>query len=255
MFIYRKKFILCKPEGDESTGGPAGTNPLDGTQPDGSGAANTEGKQAAATTQKVKIGGEEFEMDPKIAQALNGLMSNMQNEIAALKAAQAPAPAAKPAAKDDAYDFSTGLFTEPDVALAKLEEKIKAEIRAEYQQEKSQADFWTTFYADNKELKGMEMLVDAVLNKNYHRLKDMPALESMKELAKLTKETALKLGIKREKADEGDDNGGDRTAIEGGSNPATKNSSQNKVNTVTSLSDIVKARQAAKRNPKRQAST
>lgn len=251
MFIYRKKAVFCKPEGEkESTGGPGGA-PAPAPAPAG---APAPAPAPAATTQKLKIGDEEFDMDPNLAKALTGLMANMQAEMSALKAVQAPAPAPAPAPKNDEYDFATGLFTEPEVALAKLEEKIKGELRAEYAQEKNQAEFWNLFYTENKELKGMEVLVDAVLQKNFAKLKDKPAIEAAKELARLTKEQALKLGIKREKGDDNDDNGGDRTMIEGSSHPGTKNSTQNKSNTVTSLSDIVKERQAAKRNPKRQAS-
>lgn len=221
---------------------------LSGTPFDGDPAAAEAGKAAAPvpapSKTKVSIGGQEFEVDSDLAGAISAFQEEVRVQISSAAPAPTPAPSTKKQQADEPYDYATGIFVEPEVALARLREEIKAEMRAEYQADKGQKEFWSDFYKSNPDLKDMDFLTEAVLNKNYARLKDMEVEKAGKELAKLTREAASKIGVGRKKDDVEEPS---RAVVEGASHPAPKHNVQNTEPGVTSLSDVIKQRQAAKR--------
>lgn len=206
------------------------------------------------TPTKVKIGGQEFEVDADLAAAIAAQQDEFEEQMQSARTpTPTPAPKGGKKAEDEEYDFAIGIFTEPDVAIQKLREQILTQVRGEYAQAEGQKTFWKGFYKANPDLKDAEVLVEAVMNKNWASLKDIPAEKAAEKLAKLSREAAAKLTKKSagkggEGGEEDDKGANGRQTLEGGSTPATKNSGQQQQPKVTSLSDIVRARQAAKRN-------
>lgn len=252
-FRYMKHYVKRDTADDTNSEGgtPAGFEPGDPAEVE---AAALAAAQAAAKGKPnpdpnapkkttVKFGDQEFEVDANLAAALTAFQTNLEAEF---RTQQQPTPPKTPAKKDEPYDYEVGLFTEPAVAVAKLREEILAQVRGEYAAVKDTEAFWTTFYAENKDLKELDFLVESVMNKNWAKIKDLPAERGMKELAKLSREAATKLGRPAVKDDSKNTN--NRQMTEGASTPGVKIPVQPQNTQVTSLSEIVRQRQAAKRN-------
>lgn len=200
---------------------------------------------------KVKIGEQEIETDAASAQiitTLSGELQNLAGMVQQLQQAsrQTPTTQQKSTQKAEEYDFSTGIFTEPAVAIAKLTEQIREQVKAEvvgmYQSAESSKDFWSTFYSDNKDLKEEKIIVDAVLSRDYSKLSNLPTAEAAKKLAESAKKELLRL--KGGKSDSDAQN----TGFEGGSAkgaPARVNAQPQ--NQVSSLSEVIRKRQEARR--------
>lgn len=79
------------------------------------------------------------------------------------------------------------MFTQPMKVLNHFKNKAKEEARSEYYAQekavKSKQDFWTSFYAENKDLKGAEELVQAHMNSKWDEYKKLPADVAKKKIA------------------------------------------------------------------------
>lgn len=195
---------------------------------------------------KVRVGNEEIETDPASAAFMNAMMGQIQilsNQVQQNMGTQkAPVADAK---KPASYDYSTGLFTEPEVALKNLREEIKSEVKAEmttaYNSAETQKEFWASFYTENEDLKKEKMIVQAVLTRDYAKLSVMEVGAAAKTLSESVKKELMRLS--GGKSDSGAGRG-----VEGGSTrSSTTNSGQSGDNKILSLSEIIRKRQEARR--------
>lgn len=217
---------------------------------DGGDGGEGDGKKADPTPKteakvKVRVGNDEIETDAASAAAINALMQNnsqLYNYIQQIGAGK-PAPEGD---KKKGYDYATGLFTEPEEALKRLREEIKAEVKGEittaYNAAESQKDFWNSFYSKNEDLKDEKMLVNAVMARDWASLKDMAPEAAAKKLVEATKKEIMRLKGGKSDSDP------DARPIEGGGNKKSAPSGNSQDDSkVLSLSDIIKKRQEARR--------
>lgn len=61
------------------------------------------------------------------------------------------------------------LFENPDEALEQVKQQAKSEIREEQRAIAERTEFWHNFYSEHTDLKGMDTLVDAVLEREKAR--------------------------------------------------------------------------------------
>lgn len=213
------------------------------SQKEPTGTTEPRDKPAADAKVRVQIGNEFIETDAASAAALNQLMG-MNQQLA--DQIRKTIPADKPAAKKaDGYDYSVGLFTEPEVAIAKLRAEIKAEVMGEvttaYNGAETQKQFWKSFYTENADLKEDKFVVDAVLARDWSKLQNLPTAEAGKKLAESVKKELMRLKGGKSDSDPS-------RSLEGSSNRNTA-PSDNKGgdDKVLSLSEIVRKRQEARR--------
>lgn len=252
---FQKKFLLrapaaAKTDGGESGGGEA---PLldDKGAFSGDDGAGKKAKPAAKVETpvekvKVRVGNDEIETDAASAAAINALMqsnSQLYGYLQQMQGTQKP----KAEEKKAGYDYATGLFTEPEVALQKLRDEIKAEVKGEittaYTAAETQKGFWNSFYKDNKDLEDEKMLVNAVMARDWNSLKDMSPEAAAKKIAENTKKEIMRLNGGKSPSDP------DAREVEGGgaNKKAAPNGGNSDDNKVLSLSEIIKKRQEARR--------
>lgn len=183
----------------------------------------------------VKIAGEEFEINDKLAEALqkrermfdkklSEKAEELRREKEKERAAPAVIPDATPKAEDEIDD--TEFITNPTEAARKLRAKITAEVLKEITpavkkavtSEKEIDKVWDKFYQDNKDLIPAKELVTRVIDENYGRLKNLNIIEAQKRIAELTRH---KIALYSGKASEGIDDGNELNDtivfVEGGS--------------------------------------
>lgn len=253
--IFSRKFRLLAPATAAVDPSTTGGKPDDKTLLDDKGAFSgktppADGKKPDDNTPKkvkVQITADSFiETDEASATALQALIS--MNQQLAAQVQQAGFRKLDDTKPDDKskkpYDYATELFTNPDEAIKRLRAEIKSEVKdemtAQYNAVETQKEFWTSFYADNDDLKSEKLIVQAVLNRDMSKLKDLSIPEAAKKLAEATKKELMRLKGGTSDAD-------DSRQLEGGSNknpvPPKNKSDDDKV---LSLSDIVRKRQAAR---------
>lgn len=218
-------------------------NPDDSGTP--SGTKKTQAASEPPEKVKVRVGNEEIETDAASAAFMNAMMGQIQILSQQVTGMSKP-PVAALIAKSDAYDYATGLFTEPEVALNKLRAEIKAEVKAElggmYEAAETKKDFWNTFYSENADLKTEKLVVDAVLQRDYSKLSTMPIAEASAKLSDSVKKELMRL--KGGKSDSDTSNKG----VEGSSTRLnTPNTGQPTDSNIMSLSEIIRNRQQARR--------
>lgn len=198
---------------------------------------------AAPERVKVKVGNEEIETDAASAAAINALMTNNAQLADMIRKGTQPAA---PTKKADTYDYATGLFTEPEVALARLRAEMKAEIMGEvtaaYTTAETKKDFWAGFYTDNDDLAGEKLIVNAVMARDWDKLKDLSAADAAKKLSEASKKEIMRLSGGKSPSDPDHrpiEGGGDRKTAPKGGNPEPEK--------VLSISDVIRARKEAQR--------
>lgn len=203
-------------------------------------------KDDAPARVKVQLGDKEIETDETSAAALQSLLqANAQMAEFIQKGFKTPGKP-DPAPKKEEFDYETALFTDPKGAIARLRAEIKqeviGEVTAAYSAAESKKDFWSAFYTDNADLKSEKMIVDAVMARDWTKLKDLSPAEAGKKLAEAAKKELMRLSGGTSKADP------DARPIEGSGN--NKNSAPNSKTTdpneVTSLSDVIRRRKEAR---------
>lgn len=154
----------------------------------------------------------------------------------------------------ETIDFDKELYTDPKKVFGQFRDEIKAEIQQEmtdkYNADQTMKDFWTTFYSENKDMKGKELLVDAVFQRALKDIGELPIPKAKEELASRVRTEALKIsgGTNRD----ADTSKRNRTLVEAGSGPASRggegrqNSGERTI--PNSLSALIRSRQNARRN-------
>ena len=198
---------------------------------------------AAPSVREVTINGRKFQVDPEMAEAMaqrdrdfDRKLNEHANELGQLrKLAQGITQSQPPAPKG--YDQL--LFEDPVGAVNRL----KAEIRQEYVQEKKLEQFWNRFYRSNKDLDRDEdeFIVKAILNENIQTLANLPEEDAAARLADLSRRQILKYQA-RQKEDEQESA---RTRVETPSR-TTPRAAAPKDEGPTTITQLIKERRAAR---------
>jgi hypothetical protein len=111
----------------------------------------------APAGQKIVVGDKVFNTTEEALAYANGMAESQARASAALTPREEPAPA--PAGKR----LGQLIFEDPDQALAAVENNALERFRAEQRVVEENRNFWEDFYLKHSDLKGSELLVDAVL--------------------------------------------------------------------------------------------
>lgn len=85
-------------------------------------------------------------------------------------------------------EISDLMFVDPAKALALHAEKVKAELRGEYQRNQGEAQFWDQFYSDNPELRADHDEVRLIINNHLAELAPLPVSKASEKLAEMAHE-------------------------------------------------------------------
>jgi len=164
--------------------------------------------------QRVKIGSREFDLTPEVAEAIAAReqefvkqAGQVTDAIKSLReAGRQPARAQQTSqvvSPDDIFsglDLDTDLYSDPKKVLGqfadRLSQRITTQLTGAYQARETEKTFWDTFYKENSDLVGDEMIVNAVLSANYNTLKDVKAGEAKNQLAELVRAETIRISKK-----------------------------------------------------------
>lgn len=174
---------------------------------------------------------------------------------------QLPATSAteKPSAKktaEELIDWDTEFYKDPKAAMGKFRQAVKAEVseelRSEYQTNQVITNFWRDFYSENKDMVGKEALARHVFEANYDKIGNIPIVQARAELAAACRKQLTDWGVPAEKKEAPKH----RTTVESGGTTtrAAASGRQNADKGPSSLSAVIKARQAARQAGNRTAS-
>ncbi len=210
------------PDPDEGllVGGPHGQPP----PPD-----DPTGEPVTPSAKTVKLAGQDYAVDPDIAQAIEAREQEMQRkltehsqELGDLRRRDQERLAAEEAARKAAMpqqDISSRLFEQPEVVLNELEERIVTRMTGMYAQQTSQNDFWQSFYAQNPDLDRLtdHFIVQAVLNQHMPELQAASTKtgEAQAKLGELTRTQILRLSQKQSQSGDETTRPTGRAVVEG----------------------------------------
>lgn len=205
-------------------------------------------KPAAPTPVEVKLGDKTFSVAPEVAAELESAKRAAADAGTAKAATEAKLAEALQKAQPQKIeqkqedDLDTLLFTNPKEAIKRLKDELRTEIRAETSVARAQDHFWTAFYDENPGLKDADLVVRAVMSREYETMKPLELDKARSHLAEATQKELLKLGIKREK-------GKGKPVGEGGNEPSGKQPKKDvgERPLTGGLSSILKERAAARR--------
>lgn len=209
------------------------------------------------TTAEVTIDGKKYVVDASLAEAMEKQETKRKAQLDAEREAAAKANRNqgqqhehKDSAADDEDDASE-LFSDPKGYLAKAKERltreIMGEIDAKAQLKEARTKFWSRFYEINDDIKtDHQLIVDAVMNRDYEELIALPVGEQFTELGERARKELLKFaGQKR------DSQPRQRTVVEGADTTSRQGSAEGDrpaadEDKVVSIADILKAQREAR---------
>lgn len=222
-------------------------------------APELEGKTVATTPEPVEvtIGAKTVKVEPSVAEAIKEFQKSVADAGVATKdqldrltaqvAELTPKTPAKPASADT--DLENLIFTNPKKAVQLIKDEIRGELNAQLDSTKAQNEFWTEFYRQNDDLKDADWLVKSILQREMGKMSKMMVPDAMKYLAETVKGDILKLSGKKTKKEPGDQ-------IEGANESTRKQPKEAETGgetAPTSITDVLKARKAARRSGARAA--
>jgi hypothetical protein len=216
--------------------------------------ATTTPAPAAPAPVEIELDGKKLSVQPEVAAALKvakdaaaaagvaakEVETRLNAQLEELRKKLPGTPAATPNPEDD---LDTLLFTNPKEAAKRIKEEAKAEIRAEIGVTTAQTNFWTDFYGEFPELKDDDLVVKAIMNRDYEDLRPLKVPEAIKKLGESAQKYLMDRGVerKKQKKDPG---------TEGGNQPSArgpKKAEGERSQTAPSLSQVLKERQQARR--------
>lgn len=180
---------------------PADNTPIVSSDPN----VSVDDKGNAPAEVEVKIGDKAVKVSADVAAALDAAQkaateagataAQLKAEMAALndKLTQATAAPAKDKPAEPGLDVL--LFTDPEVAIAKIEDRILAKVREAQSQNTAQEAFWTEFYKEHKDLKEMDGYVRFVFQRDFASMSKagMTVGDAIKKLGETVKGEVLKM--------------------------------------------------------------
>lgn len=159
--------------------------------------------EAKATAEvELDLGGVKVKVAPSVAAALetaNKAAREAGESAAALReqynalAAKLDA-VAKPTQKQQ-DELAVLFFTEPEVAIAKLEERIMEKFAAATAKTEAQREFWTEFYRANKDLEEHDGYVRYVFQRDFDSMKKsgLTVADAIKKVGETVKGEIVKI--------------------------------------------------------------
>lgn len=202
--------------------------------------------------------GKEFKTQEEVTSYIDELQQQRETQRQEPVREQRQEPARQePAAKrraGESIDFDKELYTDPKKVFGQFRDEIKAEIQQEmtdkYNADQTMREFWSSFYTENKDMKGKEILVDAVFQRALKDIGELPIGKAKEELASRVREAALQISGTRGRQD-GSSSERNRTLVEAGSGPASRGGEGGRERTErvipNSLSALIRSRQNARR--------
>lgn len=176
---------------------------------------DTKPAAGAPTTVEIEVDGKKLTVQPEVKAALDAAAKAAKDagvaaqEVetrlkAQLDELQKKLPQDKQQPSDPLDGIDTLLFSNPKEAARKLLDQAKAELRAEMGVTDAQKQFWSDFYDAYPELKGDDLVVKAIMGRDFADLKPLKLEEAIKKLGESTEEYLLERGVKREPVKKGD---------------------------------------------------
>lgn len=215
-------------------------------------APELEGKTPAAAAEPVEVtlGDKTFKVDKDTAAAITafktaadkaGVDAKAQLDALTIQVTKlTPKAAATPAAEGP--DYETLLFTNPKEAIRLIKAEMRDELNGQLSATNAQQSFWTEFYVQNPDLKDADWLVKSILTREMPRMMKMQVPEAIKDLSDTVKGEILKLSkVKAPKDPKGEVEGANESG-----RTRSKVTDAGK-DSPTSITDVLKARKAARR--------
>lgn len=177
---------------------------------------------------------------------LKAKLERQEQELAQLKRQTPPAnprpQVPQNSQEDEEPDWEQLLFDNPKEALKlhaeRVAKRVTNQLRGEYQQRENTKQFWSKFYEKHDDLKRDHDLVEITLQANLNELANVPVDKAMERLADLTRDRIMRYAGDKGKA---------RKAHAEGASPPSPTPTEPEPTSVTSLSDIIKARARKRR--------
>lgn len=169
---------------------------------------------AAPQTVEIEVEGKKIAVQPEVKAALDAAAKAAKDagvaatEVetrlkAQLDELQKKLEPAKKDAADPLDGIDTTLFANPKEAARAIIDRAKEELRAELGVSNAQKQFWSDFYEAFPELKGDDLVVKAIMGRDYPDLQPLKVAEAIKKLGESTQAYLLERGVKREKPAKG----------------------------------------------------
>lgn len=187
-------------QGDPSpAGGAMSGGPIEG-DPSGAGEAGA-GSSGEPELVAVNIAGRELKVTQEVADSIKDRedefdrkLSGQGGELGDLRKYKEEHPDTAPSPKPgetppdgEGVDYTTLFFTNPKEAarqiLKEARDTIIPEVASAYNQDKALDSYWNSFYKDNEDLKGFDLVVKSVMKRDWESLKGLHVTDSKKKLA------------------------------------------------------------------------
>lgn len=195
----------------------------------------------------VEIDGTKFSMTKEGAEAYSKQQAVYADNLAT--AGQGDTESEGEPETEDKTDFQTLFYTDPDLAVEKIEERITAKLRGEYIQDKALEIFWQDFYRENPELKEEDTFVRMVLGNKMGELGSLKGKTGRDGLATAVQSELLRI---QNKGKGGKKQSSETETLEGATSGTTTPQGEDTEKAappgkVASIGDAIKERNVARR--------
>jgi len=143
--------------------------------------------------EEVDVGGRKLKVDRNVAELLRAQESRHQEDMMALRrnSIQQPAPAKPEEQRDEFEGIEQELFTDPKKTVSRIVESVTKRLNdnlvTRYTNDQKRQQYMQIFYRENKDLQGMEDVVEGVLNSNLQELAAMEPSAGRRRLSQLVR--------------------------------------------------------------------
>jgi hypothetical protein len=141
------------------------------------------------------------------------------------------------------------VFEDPDAAFRRHEEEIIQKIERRYEGVQKAEKFWGRFYKDNQDTLDRDeddFMVKAIMQEHADELGQLPETKIGERLAELVQDKLLRYSRRSKLEDSATDTTAARTRVEPASR-STPRAPAREPEGPTTMTDMIKARQAARR--------
>lgn len=128
----------------------------------------------------IYLGGKKFNSVEELAEYTQQLEASKQ---------QVPAYQPQPAAEKPLSEL---LFEDPEKALQLHEQRVIQKLKAQEEQKTREAQFWDSFYRENKDLADQQDVVTFAMNKHWDELAKLHPDQAQKKVAEYARKTILR---------------------------------------------------------------
>lgn len=210
---------------------------------------------ADESMEKVTIGGQEYIVPASMAKAMQAQQAQFEDELNRREqqfeqersqiSQQIDSLKPKPPEQnmdDDMDDLD--IWSDPKGYIKKETERVRNEVKQELteeqQRKEDEKEFWNLFYQKNEDLKGYELIVNAILSRDINEIAKMKVQDAITTLADRVRKEMLQLNVKPAKNEQD-------VVVEDGAAPTGNFEQEAKPDKNSkSLSDLVKDKRKAR---------